>query len=180
MNNGFHIVLYAPEIPQNTGNIMRTCAATGAHLHLIEPLGFSLDEKHLRRSATYHVPLCDYTVHASWDAFLAETPSDAEFFFMTRHGDKAPSDCDFVGRLRGHELYLVFGREDTGLPHELLALHPESLIRLPMVAGVASLNLSNAVCVTLYEALRQCGYPGLSRSDEGPAEEWESFDAFVR
>jgi tRNA (cytidine/uridine-2'-O-)-methyltransferase len=156
-----HVVLYQPEIPQNTGNIMRTCAAVGAKLHLIEPLGFSLSKKHLERSAVDYLPYVDYAVYPDWATFAADR--SGSFVFLTRYGQVAPDQIDMSDPKE--DLYLVFGRESTGLPKELLAQHLDRCARLPMREEVRSLNLANAVAVVAYEALRQQGYPHLSRKE---------------
>jgi tRNA (cytidine/uridine-2'-O-)-methyltransferase len=153
-----HIVLYQPEIPQNTGNIMRTCAAVGAKLHLIEPLGFSLSKKHLERSAVDYLSFVDYAVYPDWNAFSADRPG--MFVYVTRYGKQSPDQIDMHTSV--NDLYLVFGRESTGLPKSLLRNNLERCVRLPMKEEVRSLNLANAVAVLAYEALRQQGYPGLS------------------
>ena len=111
-----NIVLYEPEIPQNTGNIMRTCAGTGAKLHLIEPLGFSLNEKAIKRSGVNYIEHCDYTIYEDWNDFLAK--NDGEFYFLTRYGNKTHSDVDYSDTNK--ELYLVFGKESTGIPKAIL------------------------------------------------------------
>lgn len=154
-----HVVLYQPEIPQNTGNIMRTCAAVGANLHLIEPLGFSMTKKHLERSVVDYLPFVDYQVHPNWETFVVDHPG--RFVFVTRYGQKNPDQI----RLDGGEidLYLVFGRESTGIPKAILKEHLDACVRLPMKAEARSLNLANTVAVLVYEALRQQGYPELSR-----------------
>ena len=173
-----HIVLYQPEIARNTGNIMRTAVAVGAQLHLIKPLGFDLDDKNVRRSATYHIPLLDYHTHDSYDEFCEKNPG--EYFYMTRHASQAPSSVDFA-HYRDSEIFLIFGRESTGLPHELIAKNESRSFRLPMTPGTKSLNVSNAVCVAAYEVLRQLDYPGLdTRDEEIDIHQRESFDDFSR
>lgn len=172
-----HIVLFQPEIARNTGNIMRTCVALGAQLHLIKPLGFDLNDKNVRRSATYHIPLLDYRVYESFEEF--ERLNRGEYFFMTRHAQQPPSAVDFPA-LSESEIYLIFGRESTGLPHEMLATHKERCFRLPMTQGTRSLNLSNAVAVCGYEVMRQLDYSGLSLFDDCPQDGSESFDDFSR
>lgn len=153
-----HIVLFQPEIPQNTGNIMRTCAAIGAKLHLIEPLGFSLSKKHLERSVVDYLPFVEYAVYADWETFSADRIGS--FVFVTRYGSRSP---DLIDMSDAHkDWYLVFGKESTGLPKPLLQSHLDQCVRLPMKAEVRSLNLANAVAIVAYEALRQQGYPGLS------------------
>ncbi len=150
-----HVALYQPEIPPNTGNIIRLAANTGAGLHLIEPLGFSLDEKRLRRAGLDYSEWARVTVHPDFEAFLAAM-SGARLFALTTKGHTTPSDTRFEdGDV------LLFGPETRGLPAEILdRLAPEQRLRLPMVADSRSLNLSNAVAITLYEAWRQLGYPG--------------------
>lgn len=156
-----HIVLYEPEIPQNTGNIMRTCAAFGMHLHLIEPLGFYMDEKHLRRAGMDYRDRTQWKVHRSWQDFLDQ--ADGELYFVTRYGERTPDSFDFTDTEK--EIYLVFGRESTGIPKEILAAHYEACMRIPMLPDTRSLNLSNCAALVAYEVLRQQGYPGLSRSE---------------
>ncbi len=151
-----HIVLVNPEIPQNTGNIARTCAATGAKLHLIEPLGFELSDRYLKRAGLdyWHMMTCE--VHASWEAFRATCP-DAALHYATT---KAPRD--YCAAEYGPDDYLVFGRETRGLDEALLAANYDRCVRIPMRPEARSLNLSNSVAILLYEALRQQGFPGLS------------------
>ncbi|HAQ55913.1 MAG TPA: RNA methyltransferase [Acholeplasmatales bacterium] len=156
-----HVVLYQPEIPQNTGNVMRTCAATGTRLHLIEPLGFKLDPKHIKRYGVNYLEHVEYDVWKDWETFHAAHPGVYAFF--TRYGTKSPDAFDFT--VPAADVYLVFGRESTGLPKDLLRGFRDFCLRLPMNDHVRSLNLSNVVCVGLYEALRQRGYPGLSQTE---------------
>jgi len=150
-----NIVLIEPQIPQNTGNVARTCAATGARLHLVGPMGFSIDDAKLRRAGLDYWSLLDITVYPSGDAFFAQNAGPFVWYSTKArraHSDRAyPDGC-----------YLVFGREDRGLPEALLAAHPEDCVRLPMLAEARSLNLSNTVAIGVYEVLRQWGYPGLS------------------
>lgn len=166
-----HVVLFEPEIPQNTGNIMRTCMASNCKLHLIEPLGFSLDEKHLRRSAMDYVKELDYTIYPSWEDFTTKHPSE-NYYYMTRYGKKAPSQFDFT-KVEG-DIYLVLGKESTGIPKEILAHQLEHCMRLPMVAQARSLNLSNCAAIIIYEVLRQLDYPGLSVVEVLKGEDWLS------
>ena len=151
-----HIVLVQPEIPQNTGNIARTCAATGAKLHLIKPLGFELSDRYLKRAGLDYWHMMTYEVHESWADFLAADPGAVLHFATT----KAPRD--YCQAAYGPDDYLVFGRETKGLDEDLLAANYNRCIRIPMVADARSLNLSNSVAVVLYEALRQQGFPGLA------------------
>ena len=151
-----HIVLVNPEIPQNTGNIARTCAATGAKLHLIKPLGFELSDKYLKRAGLDYWNLMTYEVHESWEDFLASCPGARMHYATT----KAPRDYCAVSY--APEDYLVFGRETKGLDEALLYAHYDQCVRVPMRPEARSLNLSNSVAIVLYEALRQLGFPGLS------------------
>ncbi|MBN9430397.1 MAG: tRNA (uridine(34)/cytosine(34)/5-carboxymethylaminomethyluridine(34)-2'-O)-methyltransferase TrmL [Burkholderiales bacterium] len=151
----FNVVLVHPEIPPNTGNVIRLCANTGAQLHLIEPLGFPLDSAKMRRAGLDYHEFATLRVHASWPAFLdAERP--ARWFALTTSGRRRPSDVAFAA---GD--YLVFGAESSGLPADVLAqCPPEQQLRLPMRPYNRSLNLSNAVAVTVFEAWRQHGFAG--------------------
>ena len=138
-----NIVLYEPEIPQNTGNIMRTCAGTGAKLHLIEPLGFSLNEKAIKRSGVNYIEHCDYTIYEDWNDFLAK--NDGEFYFLTRYGNKTHSDVDYSDTNK--EIYLVFGKESTGIPKEILKDYVDNCYRIPTNDNIRALNLSNCVAI---------------------------------
>jgi tRNA (cytidine/uridine-2'-O-)-methyltransferase len=149
------IVLLEPEIPQNTGNIVRTCAAVGSTLHLIEPLGFSLEDKYLKRAGLDYWSLMDIKIHKSFDNFLQSDPG-ANLFLFSKKADKAYHEAHFSGRC-----YLVFGKETWGLPDTILHQFPDAFYRIPMKAEARSLNLSNSVAITVYEALRQNGFPGL-------------------
>ena len=164
-----HIVLYEPEIPQNTGNIMRTCMAFQMKLHLIEPLGFSLDEKHLRRAGMDYISEIDYEIHSDWQSFLDK--NDGSFYYVTRYGKKAPSEFDYT-KDRNNDIYLVFGKESTGIPKQILADHMDRCIRIPMVKDARSLNLSNCVALMSYEVLRQLDYPGLSHTESIKGEDY--------
>ena len=158
-----HVVLYEPEIPQNTGNIIRTCMATNSVLHLIEPMGFTLDEKHLRRSGMDYIKDADIRIHKNWEEFVSEYPS-SHYYFMTRYGHKAPSEFDFTKE--AGDIFLVLGKESTGVDKHILKDHLDTCMRLPMVANARSLNLSNCTAIVVYEVLRQLGYPGLSANEE--------------
>ncbi|MBO5797181.1 MAG: tRNA (uridine(34)/cytosine(34)/5-carboxymethylaminomethyluridine(34)-2'-O)-methyltransferase TrmL [Clostridia bacterium] len=151
-----NIVLVEPEIPQNTGNIARTCAATGARLHLVEPLGFRIDDRKLKRAGLDYWHLLDITYYKDLDDFFAR--NSGPFFYFTTKGTHIHSDMAYPDGA-----YLVFGKETAGLPEELLHEHPDNCVRLPMIANDAarSLNLSNTVAVGVYEVLRQWGYPAL-------------------
>jgi tRNA (cytidine/uridine-2'-O-)-methyltransferase len=150
----FHIVLFEPEIPPNTGNIIRLAANTGCQLHLIEPLGFKLDEKSVTRAGMDYAETQNVCVHASWEAFLArEKPM--RIYALSTKGTQCHSDAHFQA---GD--YLLFGPESRGLPATIReALPAEQVLRIPMSAGSRSMNLSNAVAVMVYEAWRQLGYP---------------------
>ena len=153
-----HIVLVNPEIPQNTGNIARTCAATGAMLHLIKPLGFELSDKYLKRAGLDYWHMMTLEIHESWEDFVEKYPG-ARLHFATT---KAPHDHCGAQYLDGD--FLVFGRETKGLDEALLARNYEKCIRIPMRHDARSLNLANSVAIVLYEALRQQGFPGLDGS----------------
>lgn len=149
-----HIVLVEPEIPANTGNISRTCAATDTHLHLVRPLGFRTDDASLKRAGLDYWPSVKLTYHDSFDELRAEHP-EGRFFYATTKATKRYSDVSF----RDGD-FLVFGKETKGLPPELIEANPETAIRLPMrTEHVRSLNLSNSVAIMLYEALRQLDFP---------------------
>ncbi len=156
-----NVVLYEPEIPQNTGNIMRTCAGTGVKLHLIEPLGFSLDEKSIRRSAVNYIEHCDYKVYPDFETFLKE--NDGEFYFLTRYGTKPHTDFDYTDSNKN--IYLIFGRESTGIPKKILKDHLDRCMRIPINENIRALNLSNCVAIMVFEVLRQQNYPNLLKSD---------------
>ena len=151
----FNIVLVEPEIPQNTGNIARTCAATGSKLHIVKPMGFTVDDKKLKRAGLDYWRLMEYHVYESAEHFFREHPGIRCHFAST----KAPKRYDEANYLDGD--YLVFGCETRGLPEDLLEREYERCIRIPMRAEARSLNLSNSVAVLLYEALRQSEFPGL-------------------
>ncbi len=150
-----HVIFDNPVIPPNTGNAIRMCAGSGAHLHLVEPLGFDLTEKHLRRAGLDYHDLAEVTVHASFDACLSTLPSSRIFPFTTR----ATTWHTQVEWRAGDAL--LFGTETTGLPESLLS-HPrlEHEVRIPMIPGRRSMNLSNSAAVATYEAWRQLGFPG--------------------
>ena len=154
-----NIVLYEPEIPTNTGNIMRTCVATGAKLHLIEPLGFRLDEKSLRRSGVNYIDKLDYQVYLDYEDFLSK--NKGEFYYFTRYGKKPHSSFDYSDPNKN--IYLIFGKESTGIPKEILKDHLDHCLRIPMASNVRALNLSNCVAIVTYEVLRQQDYPNLSK-----------------
>lgn len=147
-----HVVLYQPEIPPNTGSVARLCAATLTALHLIEPLGFKIDDKHLKRAGLDYWPYVDLRVHKSWDDFLAQQPG-ARLFYFSKRASRSYTTARYE-----EDDFLVFGPETRGLPQTLLDENAARAYRIPMSGqGVRSLNLSNAVAIVLYEALRQMG-----------------------
>ncbi|MBQ7599488.1 MAG: tRNA (cytidine(34)-2'-O)-methyltransferase [Clostridia bacterium] len=153
-----NIVLHEPEIPQNTGNIARTCAATGAALHIIRPMGFEIDDRKLKRAGLDYWHLLDITYYDSLDDFFLKNPSCNFFLYST----KAPR-CYTEAEYR-YPVFLFFGKETKGLPEDLLRSNITRCVRLPMRDGLRSLNLSNSVAVAVYEALRQNGFSGLVAS----------------
>ena len=151
-----NIVLYQPEIPQNCGNIMRTCAGTNTKLHLIKPLGFKLDEKSIKRSGANYLEHCEYTLYENWDEFKSK--NKGAYYYLTRYGQKSHSSFVYT---KEENIYLIFGKESTGIPKEILKDDIEHCMRIPMNANIRSLNLSNCVAIMLYEVLRQHQYPEL-------------------
>lgn len=156
----FNIVLYEPEIPANTGNIGRTCVATGTRLHLIEPLGFRLGEKELKRAGLDYWQHLDVTVYRDYEDFLNRNPG-AKIYMATTKGPNVYSDAHFEP-----DCYIMFGKESAGIPEELLVEHEETCIRIPMMEEIRSLNLSNSVAIVLYEALRQNAFTEMQREGE--------------
>ena len=163
-----NIVLYEPEIAGNTGNIMRTCAGTGAMLHLIEPLGFKLDEKSIKRSGVNYIDKVNYKVYKNWEDFLKNNKGD--FYFLTRYGKKPHTSFDYSDTSKN--IYLCFGKESTGIPKEILRNYLDRCLRIPTNANVRSLNLSNCVAIVLFEVLRQQDYPNLLRTEPFKGEDW--------
>jgi len=155
----FHVVLHEPEIPNNTGNIGRTCVATRSALHLIHPLGFDISEKACRRAGLDYWPRLDVREHASWAGYVAAAPAARRWMFTTKTS-RSVFDAEF--RVGDH---LVFGAETRGLPDAILLAHPENLVRFPMAVGERSLNLATAVCAAVYEAVRQCSVRGEIKID---------------
>ena len=148
----FHIVLVAPEVPQSTGNIVRTCTATGCKLHLVRPLGFEVSDKYLKRAGLDYWHFVDISYYDCIEEVFAKYPS-ARFYFFTTKAEKTHSDVEY----REGD-FLVFGKETKGLPEPLLKQHYESCVRIPMIGDIRSLNLSNSVAVAVYEGWRQLGY----------------------
>lgn len=149
-----HIVLYQPEIPQNTGNIMRTCVATESKLHLIEPLGFKIDDAHLRRSGVNYIDKLEYFLYKDWDDFKKKNSGD--YYYFTRYGHKPHTSFDYSDTQK--DIYLIFGKESTGIPKDILQEDLNHCMRIPMTANVRALNLSNCVAICIYEVLRQQNY----------------------
>ena len=152
-----HVVLLEPEIPQNTGNIARTCAATGASLHLIKPLGFSIDDKHMKRAGLDYWDSLDLHVYENLEEFYEKNPNALVYYF-SKKAKHVYSEIAYP-----EAVYLCFGRESVGLPEDLLKKNEEHSLRMPMKEGLRSLNLSNTVAIAVYEVLRQQGFPGLER-----------------
>ncbi len=167
MINNLNIVLVEPQIPQNTGNISRTCAVTGARLHLVRPFGFEITDKHLKRAGLDYWNELDITYYDGLADFFAKNP-DGKFFYFTTKGRHIHSDMTYPDNC-----YLVFGREDAGLPEELLHDNPDSCLRIPMRPKLRSLNLSNSVAIAAYEVLRQWDYPELATEGQLTKYTWE-------
>lgn len=163
-----NIVLFEPEIPQNTGNIMRTCVATNAKLHLIEPLGFKINDKTVKRCGVNYIDKLDYTIYKNFDDFLSKNQGD--FYFFTRYGKKPHTKFDYTKSKEN--IYLIFGKESTGIPKEILKNYLDKCIRIPTTANVRALNLSNCVAIATYEVLRQLDYPDLSTTEPHKGEDW--------
>ena len=153
-----NIVLYQPEIPQNTGNIMRTCVATGSRLHLIKPLGFEIDDAHLKRSGVNYIDKLEYFVYENFEDFLNQN-SEGEYYFFTRYGHKPHTSFNYSNVNK--DLYFIFGKESTGLPKDILKHHLDRCMRIPMSENVRALNLSNCCAIVIYEVLRQQNYNNL-------------------
>lgn len=144
-----NIVLFEPEIPANTGNIGRTCVATGTRLHLIEPLGFKLNEKSLKRAGMDYWKDLDVTTYIDYQDFLEKNPG-AKIYMATTKAHKVYTEVDYES-----DCYIMFGKESAGIPEEILKANPDTCVRIPMIGETRSLNLSNSVAIVLYEALRQ-------------------------
>ena len=150
-----NIVLFEPQIPQNTGNISRTCACTGARLHLVGPMGFQIDDKKLKRSGLDYWQYLDISYYDSIADFYEKNP-DALCYYFTTKAQHVFTDVSYPDNA-----WLIFGREDAGIPEEILLQHPDTCVRMPMLPYVRSLNLSNTVAIAIYEVLRQWNYPEL-------------------
>ena len=165
-----HIILHQPEIPANTGNIGRTCVATGTSLHLIEPLGFRLNEKEIKRAGMDYWQHLDVTRYMNFQEFQEMHPG-AKIFIKTTTTNQTYTDVKF-----GPDDYIMFGKESAGIPEEILVEHEETCIRIPMLPEIRSLNLSNSVAIVLYEALRQQGFASMQRDGELHRLHWKDQD----
>ncbi len=165
-----NIVLHEPEIPQNTGNIARTCAATGAALHLIRPLGFAIDDKKLKRAGLDYWDKLDITYYDDLDDFFGKNPDAAVYYFTTK-APRAYTDVTYPQRV-----FLMFGKETAGLPEDLLFRHKNAAVRIPMRPTLRSLNLSNSVAIAVFEVLRQRHFEELDEAGNLIAYRWEDTD----
>ena len=157
-----NLVLFEPEIPQNTGNMMRTCVATNTRMHLIEPLGFKIDEKHIKRSGVNYIKYLSYEVYPNYQAFYKkniEGNPKARIYYLTRYGKHHLHDVDCADK--DLDYYFMLGKESTGIAKEILQENLDKCIRLPMTGRVRALNVSNVAAIMIYEALRQQGFPDL-------------------
>ena len=162
-----HIVLHEPEIPANTGNIGRTCVATGTSLHLIEPLGFRIDEKSIKRAGMDYWEHLNVSTYINYADFCAKNPG-VKIWYATTKAKHSYTDVQF-----GPDDYIMFGKESAGIPEEILVDHEDSCIRIPMLSEIRSLNLSNSVAIVLYEALRQQNFKGMETEGHLHRLEWE-------
>ena len=162
-----NIVLHEPEIPANTGNIGRTCVAAGARLHLIEPLGFRLDENSLKRAGMDYWNDLDVQTYIDFDDFMEKNPG-AKIYMATTKAPNVYTDVNYEP-----DCYIMFGKESGGIPEEILVKHKEDSVRIPMVGDIRSLNLGNSVAIVLYEALRQNGFAGMNLEGQLHRLEWE-------
>ena len=162
-----NIVLFEPEIPANTGNIGRTCVATGTRLHLIEPLGFSLSEKALKRAGMDYWKDLDVTTYVNWEDFCQKNPN-AKIYYATTKARHVYSEVNYES-----DCYIMFGKESAGIPEEILKEHPDTCVRIPMLGDTRSLNLSNSVAIVLYEALRQNAFDQMKLEGELHRLSWD-------
>jgi tRNA (cytidine/uridine-2'-O-)-methyltransferase len=161
-----HIILIEPEIPQNTGNIARTCAAVGATLHLVKPLGFSLESRYLKRAGLDYWDKLEVCVHEDFNSMYLNNDKDAFFFSTTK------AMYNYTDVIYPEEVFLVFGKETKGISEDILVKNRERCIRIPMMEGIRSLNLSNSVAVVVFEVLRQNGFSGLVKEGRLTEHEW--------
>lgn len=173
-----NVVLFEPEIPQNTGNIMRTCVATNCNLHIIKPLGFDIENSKFNRFSTNHITWADYTLYENYEDFLSR--NEGEFFYLTRYGKKPHSAFDYKAIPEDRKIYLVLGKESTGIPYEILKDNLDKCFRIPMDKDCRCLNISNAAAIAIYECMRQLDYPDLSFTEVQKGEDFlESYDAML-
>ena len=163
-----NIVLFEPEIPGNTGNIMRTCVATNTKLHLIKPLGFSLDEKYLKRSSANYMEYLNYELYENFEDFKSK--NKGTYYYLTRYGKKPHDSFDYSNK--NENIYLIFGKESSGLPKEILRNELDHCMRIPMSKNVRALNLSNCAAIMVYEVLRQQDYRDLLRKEPHKSENY--------
>ena len=156
-----NVVLYEPEIPQNTGNIMRTCAATNTRLHIIRPIGFVLSESKVKRSGVNYIPECDYRLYDDFEDFKKN--NKGTYYYFTRYGKKPHTSFDYSDT--EENIYLIFGKESTGIPKEILKEDLEHCMRIPINENIRALNVSNSVAIMLYEVLRQQDFPNLLKEE---------------
>lgn len=168
MIHNLNIVLVEPQIPQNTGNISRTCAVTGARLHLIRPLGFEVTDKNLKRAGLDYWNELDITYYDNLEDFFERNKNSGKFYYFTTKGRNTHSDAVYTDNS-----YLIFGREDKGLPEKLLHDNPDSCVRIPMRPTLRSLNLSNSVAIAAYEVLRQWDFPELAAEGSLTQYSWD-------
>ena len=165
-----NLVLVEPEIPQNTGNIARTCAATGARLHIVKPMGFAIDDKKLKRAGLDYWYLLDLTYYENLYDFF-EKNKGGNFFFFSTKGTHRHSDVEYPDNS-----FLIFGKETRGLPEHVLMQHPDETLRIPMIDEARILNLSNSVAIAAYEVLRQWDYPNLQNKGELHRHKWSDIN----
>ncbi|MBR3834140.1 MAG: tRNA (cytidine(34)-2'-O)-methyltransferase [Lachnospiraceae bacterium] len=161
-----NVILLEPEMPANTGNIGRTCVATGIRLHLIEPLGFEINDKQLKRAGLDYWPRLDVTVYEDYEDFKRKNP-DAKVYMATTKSKQKYTDVNYP-----EDAYIMFGPESRGIPEEILLENKDTCVRIPMMPEERSLNLSNSVAIMVYEALRQQGFPGLEKEGQLHRYEW--------
>jgi len=162
-----NIVLHEPEIPANTGNIGRTCVATGTRLHLIKPLGFDISDKAVKRAGLDYWPKLDVTVYESYEDFLERNPG-AKIYYATTKGPQTYVDVHYE-----EDCFIMFGKESAGIPEEILKANPDTCVRIPMIGETRSLNLSNSVAIVLYEALRQNHFDHMKLEGQLHRLKWE-------
>lgn len=167
-NKKLNIVLYEPEIANNVGNIMRTCVAVNAKLHLIEPLGFFLDDRFVKRASANYWPYLEYETYDNWEDFQTKN-SNILLYCSTRYANKSHSEIDFKNN---NKIFVMFGKESTGIPKSILQANLTTCFRLPMSEHVRSLNVANTVNTVCYEIMRQLDYEGLSKNELQKGEDW--------